>query len=198
MPTGAISRLAATPMPAKRVGSTADGRRHLHIARNAAGVVAVIALLAALAFTVISMRGDGIRLITVQGSSMGDAIPIGSVVVARWQDRSDVTEGDVILAREEAETGTATPKLHRVIKIDTIDGERVVTLKGDANATADPGEFKLPPRVLVSEFHVPYAGYLLAMLGSPLGWMLAIALPFVALAFLAIATIWRTPKPSEN
>src|SRR5712691_10207969 len=95
-------------------------------------VIALAALLGALSLVAVP-RVVGYGTLIVQGGSMGESIPIGSLVFTQSLAAESVEPGDVILVREQNESGEATPKLHRVISLERRDAHVVVWTKGDAN-----------------------------------------------------------------
>ena len=165
-------------------------------------VAALTALAAALAIAVVP-RLFGYQTLVVQGASMGDSIPIGSVVFARWTAAEDLNVGDVILIRyaetnhgpapqhiEESHHGPATPHIHRVISLEEEGGQILAGTKGDANETADPNLHILPDRIPIAAYTLPYLGYLVAFIGTPLGWALLVGLPATVLCLVTLKDIW--------
>lgn len=167
-------------------------RASLSVAHIAVPAVFAAALIGGVVFSALSFRGDGYRVVSVHGGSMGNSIPNGSLVLAQWQRDSDIATGDVILVREDS--ASTQPKIHRVIDVTEEDDSYVVHTKGDGNETPDPEPFRLPDRVLVSRGHVPYLGMVTAAIASPFGWLLLVALPLTAVALLIVASIWRPAK----
>ena len=155
----------------------------------AALVIALVALAVVLAAAA-APRFLGYGMLVVTGGSMGDSIPNGSLVAAHWLDRDDVEVGDVILARGETAGSYARPKLHRVVSLQRDAGQVVVRTKGDANKAEDPLLYVLPDRVLTPAYDVPYLGFLVAVVSSPLGWLLVVAVPGTILCLLALRSIW--------
>src|ERR1700674_4184074 len=72
-------------------------------------VIALIALLGALSL-VAAPRLFGYGTLIVQGGSMGESIPIGSLVFTQSLGAENVQLGDVILIREQNDSGDAAPK----------------------------------------------------------------------------------------
>src|SRR5438094_9069535 len=84
--------------------------------------IALIALLGALSL-VAAPRLLGYGTLIVQGGSMGDSIPIGSLVFTQSLTAENVQLGDVVLVHEQNESGGAVPKLHRVISLERRYGQ---------------------------------------------------------------------------
>ncbi len=152
-------------------------------------VVALAGLAVALAGAVVP-RAFGYTTLVVQGGSMGDSIPNGSLVLARWTAAEHVHVGDVIVVQEETDSGPSRPKVHRIVSLDEQGGQIFVTTKGDANQTADPKEYILPDRVLTPALTVPYLGYLAGFAMTPLGWIFLVLLPATILALITLRGIW--------
>ncbi len=152
-------------------------------------VVALVALAAVLAAAVVP-RAFGYGTLVVQGGSMGDSVPMGSLVIAHWTVAEHVELGDVIAVQEETDDGPARPKLHRVVSLDEEGGQILARAKGDANQTTDPKEYILPDRVLVAALTVPYLGYVAGFAMTPLGWAFLVLLPAIVLALLTLRSIW--------
>ena len=154
-------------------------------------MAALAALVAALAASV-APRLLGYGTVAVMSGSMGREAPTGSLVLGRWKAAEDVRSGDVIVARR---AGTP-PVLHRVVSVAEQGGTLVVRTKGDANASADPEPYELPPRVLAEDHVVPLLGYLVGFVKAPMGFFLLIALPAIALAASSVYRIWA-PAEAE-
>ena len=151
-------------------------------------VAALAALVLALAASV-APRALGLGTVAVMSGSMGRDAPTGSLVLGRWKAAGDVRSGDVIVARR---AGLA-PVLHRVISVGDRDGRPVVRTKGDANPSADAEPYELPQRVLAKEYVVPLLGYLVGFVKAPMGFLLLIALPAIALAGSSVYRVWAPP-----
>ena len=145
----------------------------------------------AIAFsTMAAPRLFGYSTLVVHGGSMGEAIPNGSLVIARRIAADQVQVGDVILVREQSGGDPALPKIHRVTSVQA-DGDRIVVrTKGDANQTEDPQPYVLADRVLTPARHLPYLGYLVGFVTTRLGWILLSALPAAFLCLFALRLIW--------
>jgi len=156
------------------------------VARGLLRVVLVLTI-GALAIIVLP-RLLGLAPLGVQGGSMGDALPHGSLVFTSTVAPEDIELGDVVVLRN----APGRPQIiHRVVEISTETGQRLVTTRGDANNASDPAPFALRGPVTVPTLALPYLGFLLIFIATPLGWLLAIALPASTVTFLAIREIWR-------
>lgn len=77
----------------------------------------------------------GFSTYTGLGTSMGDAIPSGSLLVTRSIDPADIEVGDVISFRYP---GVEIPITHRVIAIRERNGTFAFATQGDGNHAPDP------------------------------------------------------------
>ncbi len=132
----------------------------------------------------------GYPTVTVQGGSMGDALPGGSVAITRWVPADEVQPGDVILISNGG-SGT-NQKIHRVVSIGEQAGELVAVTKGDANPAADPDLQVLKGQVAVHTYTIPYLGYAADFFRTPLGWTLFVLLPIGVLCLRTLRDIWAT------
>ena len=125
-------------------------------------VVGGLCLLAAVAAVVF-----GVKPLLFTSGSMGPTIPAGSVAFARAVPADQLEVGDIVsvLTKEGARV------THRVVTVNGSGERRILVLKGDANKTPDAETYPVTSadRVMWS---VPYVGYAIAFLRSPLGLFL--------------------------
>ncbi|MFN8506986.1 MAG: signal peptidase I [Dehalococcoidia bacterium] len=170
MTTDAWARYRPTPAPARA--------RHLPI--GAVAEWAAVAILAAVLAVVAFEPFGAVRATVIRGSSMGEAMPLGSVAISVAKDGGAIEPGDVIGFRQQ----TGHVVFHRVLSITGEAAGRTAVTKGDANGAADPNPVSLDgegARVLA---YVPFLGYAVMALRSPeivaalavaamLAWLLA-------------------------
>ncbi|WP_282848602.1 signal peptidase I [Microbacterium oxydans] len=136
----------------------------------------VCILLVVLAFTA------QITLIMFRTGSMSPTIPAGSVAVVQRVPASEVVVGDVVTVDREGEL----PVTHRVTSVvaGASAQERVITMRGDANASEDPFPYTVSSvrKVL---FAVPGVASIIAGMGNPmvLGFLTVAATSLVVWAF---------------
>lgn len=137
---------------------------------------AICILLVVLAFTA------QITLIMFRTGSMSPTIPAGSVAVVQRVPATEVEVGDVVTVDREGEL----PVTHRVTTIapGASADERVITMRGDANAVDDPFPYPVTSvrKVL---FSVPGIALVVAGMGNPvvLGTLTVAATALVVWAF---------------
>ncbi|MFJ4222723.1 signal peptidase I [Microbacterium sp. NPDC089695] len=133
-----------------------------------------------------------ITLIMFRTGSMSPTIPAGSVAVVQHVPASAIEVGDVVTVDREGEL----PITHRVTSV--ADGptaeQRVITMRGDANAAEDPFPYTVSS-VRIVLFSVPAVATLIVGMGNPvvLGALTAAATLLVVWAF------WpRSPRRRER
>lgn len=173
--------------------------------RGPVGLVARVAgwlALAALGVVVVGLLAITVgpkvlpyQALVVRSGSMAPTIPTGSVVFYRKVDASDVKVGDVIVfSRPDDASERVTHRVHEIGSAPT--GKYFVT-KGDANGAPDDWRVPAVGTGWVETLHVPYVGYALHDLQSPLGRLLLLIVPAVLLAAITIGEIWRDRKAPD-
>jgi signal peptidase len=130
------------------------------------------------------------RVYTVLSGSMTPTIPVGAQVVVLKVEASDIRVGDIITFDRPSNPGVLIT--HRVVGVepDGHGGSQWVT-KGDANSIPDSWRIPAQGSGYRYLFHVPFAGYLFAMLQSPLGRICFILAPALLLAAVVVNDFWR-------
>jgi signal peptidase I len=121
----------------------------------------------------------GLESLIVSSGSMGRTMPVGSVVLTREVDARAIGVGDIITFRPPGSGVTTT---HRVIAVTHQGSQVLFTTKGDANGSADPDPVVVDARIHRVEYVIPEVGYLVRDARSPIGVLLLIVLPIVALS----------------
>ena len=150
------------------------------------GLAVIILLIAAAAFTFLAPRFDW-SVDTVFSGSMEPELKVGGVVVTRPVEAEDIKAGDIITFYPPT-SGQLTS--HRVIAV--ADGSPVrFQTKGDANENADP--FLVPAESVAGKvgLHLPYIGYAIQFIKTPLGILLTLCLPGLVIIAMEMRNIWR-------
>lgn len=138
------------------------------------GVICIVLVI--LAYTA------GITLIMFKTGSMSPTIPAGSVAVVQRIPASEIEVGDVVTVDREGEL----PITHRVTSITdgATPAQRVITMKGDANALEDPAPYTVTSGRIVL-FSVPGIATIIVGMGNPfvLGGITIAAAVLVVWAF---------------
>ena len=161
--------VSAQPVSAQPLEPTrpVSARPVRHCARLAFVAVVAVVVLAAVAF-----RVNGDRWLDVQTPSMGQAAPVGTLLLIAPRDTADLAVGDIIAFHPP--TSPQQTYAHRIV---TIDADRTIHTRGDNNPLDDP--WKLHQNDLI--------GVVINRLWG-LGWLLRI-LPFLVLGTAAVFTI---------
>jgi signal peptidase I len=193
-PPGEAQSVAPTPpSPAQRaaprtrsVGSTV---------LQAAGLVVLGAAVLFLLFLTVGPLLLPYKALTVYSGSMEPAIHTGSVAIDVPIAAKDVKVGDIItFVRPDNQNELVT---HRVIIIETGPSGRQWVTRGDANSQADPWRVAAAGSGYKYVFAIPYFGFVLVWLQSPLGRLLFLVIPAAALGLLTLYELWwpRRARP---
>jgi signal peptidase len=133
----------------------------------------------------------GLQRYVIIGGSMTGTIAKGSVVYARVTPAGELRVGDIITF---VPPGMPAPVTHRIVSISTgPTGESVFRTKGDYNQAVDPWRATFPQSSVARYvYHVPYLGYVLALLAIVQVRVLMIALPALLIAFSTLRRLWRS------
>ena len=150
--------------------STLRRLRPAKVPKSAGTLLLVVLLLPFLLFAVPQVVGADHSFVILSGS-MEPALSPGDVVLV--SESASVQVGDVITF----DTGDTVPVTHRIIGVE--DG-RYVT-KGDANGNADGTS--VPPANVLGRvvLTVPLVGYVILWANTPVGQILLVVVPLVAL-----------------
>lgn len=127
----------------------------------------------------VTMFVFGITPLVFTSGSMSPEIQAGDLAFSRTIDAAQIAKGDVVsVINSEGVRVT-----HRVVEIDRTDSGAVLSLKGDANTSADAEAYNVSEVERV-DFAVPKLGYVVSWWGTPfamfLGGMLAMAVMLIA------------------
>lgn len=188
----ALGEMPATlnEVVAQRAAGRGPGRLAalLKGAATVSGTVVVIVLLVA----TIGPRLLPYRTFTVLSGSMEPTIPTGSMIFDREVDASSLARGDVVTFHPPGQPEKLVS--HRVVRVEETKAGSVLVTRGDANGVADDWRIPAEGRGLRYEFHVPYLGYVVGGLLTPIGRLVALTLAALWLGGLALWTIWRPRK----
>jgi signal peptidase len=132
----------------------------------------------------------GFQRYVLVGGSMEPTIHRGSLVFDRVTPVADLHVGDVITY---VPPGLTHPLSHRIVHIGHDQaGAPVFLTRGDANSVRDPWRFTLDDATQARvAFAVPYAGYPLWLLGSPLSRLVLIGIPALLIGAVTARRLWR-------
>ncbi len=162
--------------------------------KRAVSIAITIALVFMVALAVLAVLGPtvGWHVNVVLTGSMEPAVHAGSLIVTRPVAPEAIAVGDIIIFKSVlGETFTA----HRVIGITKEPELRFIT-KGDANNGPDPNPVT-PGQVAGLLFlQIPYLFYIFALVRTPLGLVLTIAIP--AAILLVYWLKWGRTRSEES
>jgi len=127
----------------------------------------------------------------VYGGSMEPAVPRGSIAVSRPVSALKLEIGDVIAYRPAR---GRTPTLHRVVGIGDNGGRLAFTLKGDANASADPVPLSFDGPGSEVVYSVPKLGYFIHLTHGTTGRLVFVVLPALWVGAMVLWDIWKPPR----
>lgn len=145
-----------------------------------AGLLGLLLLIGALVVLIPAISGA--TPMTILTQSMEPTYPAGTLIIVKPIEADSIAIGDPLTY--QIESGKPDVVTHRVVSIETIDGERRFITKGDNNAVADPKPV-LPVQVRGTVWYaVPYVGYANTLInGENRAWIV----PVAALALFAYA-----------
>lgn len=161
------------------------------VLKGAATVVGTVVVIVMLAAT-IGPRLLPYRTFTVLSGSMEPSIPVGSMIFDREVNAANLASGEVVTFHPPGQRDKLVS--HRIVRVEETKLGRFLVTRGDANGVADDWRIPAEGRGLRYEFHVPYLGYIVGGLLTPMGRLVALTLAALWLGGLALWTIWRPRK----
>jgi signal peptidase len=163
---------------------------------KAAGtILANVALLVAMVFgaLMIGPAAFGYHRYVILTGSMTGTYDRGSIVYDRSEPVDQLKVGDPITYSPPPGFSSHSLVTHRIFRIGHgQDGVKTYRTKGDANRVADVWTFQLgKPTQDVVKFHVPYAGYVFAVLSIRRYRMFLIGIPAILVALTVVRGLWR-------
>jgi len=187
-PTNGPPFVVEAPQPA----TPRERRRSLQLATTIGSgllVVALTAVVLMIAAVTIGPKFLPYQALVVRSGSMSPSIPTGSIVFYRTVPADQVKVGDVIVFNEPGETNRKVT--HRVYQIGSDTTGKYFVTKGDANGVPDDWRIPAVGTGWLAVFHVPYAGFILYDLQSPLARLLLLLIPAALLGAITVYEIWR-------
>ena len=169
-----ISSEVFGPVPETRRDPKGAARELVLALGAIAGVIGIVGFAASLAF--------GVSFDVFRTGSMAPTMPQGALAITVPVAASDLRVGEVVTVPVD---GSSLPVTHRIVGIDGTGRERLLTLKGDDNRTADATPYRVHTARLVV-WSAPGIGAIWALLRSPL----MIALGTVVIAALVLWSFW--------
>lgn len=164
-------------------------------ARNVLAVLLLLALLAPFVlYAVPGVIGADQSYVVLTGS-MEPAISPGDAVVVDAVDPATIAAGDVITYQRSA--ANDIPTTHRVLDVVNGDAGLAFVTKGDANEDADAGVVTADRLVGKVVLTIPFIGYVVQFVNSPVGFVALVVVPF---GLLLLTEVWSMirGKPDES
>lgn len=136
----------------------------------------------------------GYRPVVITTGSMGDAAPVGSVIVAAPRAAVDIAPGDVLVMRRPG----AAPITHRVLEIGDDGAGPFARTKGDANEDPDATAYQLGDEELVAQWVVPGLGSALQSLRDPRLLLGLLALGLIVATIVTLRVIWSDDERNNR
>jgi signal peptidase len=186
------SAAAEVAVSSEAMGKAAgDPGRLASFAKSAATVLGTVVVVVLLIATV-GPRLLPYRTFTVLSGSMAPTIPTGAMIFDREVAAADLAPGDIVTFHPPGHADKLVS--HRVVRVEETKAGRVLVTQGDANGVPDDWRIPAEGRGLRYEFHVPFLGYVVGGLLTPVGRLIALTLAALWLGGLALWTIWRPRK----
>lgn len=148
----------------------------------------ILVFLVAFAALLFAPKIAGYESMAVISGSMEPKIPIGALVLVDSQGAKDVKIGDSISYKLSADTVVT----HRVVEINEATQE--IITKGDANNTNDGKPVRFENVMGKVVFTIPYLGYFIIKIRTPIGVAVACALVFVLILTSIIPSLLQKDK----
>ncbi|MGF7017647.1 signal peptidase [Lachnospiraceae bacterium PF1-21] len=143
----------------------------------------IIILLAIVALALLLPRIMGYQSMVVVSGSMEPKIHVGAIVLVKEMEPQSVKVDDIITFYISSDTVVT----HRVVEVDSEKQEFVT--KGDANNTVDATPVKFSSLIGVVTTSIPYVGYVMMRIRTPLGIVVACGLLVVLLVLIFLPGI---------
>lgn len=165
-----MAHLTAPPFHPTDFATPADGRGRSALEAVAAWCVAVGSALALVLALGILLTGG--RFFVVETPSMGEAAPVGTLVVVRPVDIGTLHAGDIVTFREPS--NPAVTYTHRLVRVEP-DGS--LRTRGDINGAIDPWPLRQDDVIGAPVALIPILGWickaaLILLVGGLLVWVL--------------------------
>lgn len=122
----------------------------------------------------------------VLSNSMEPAITTFSLNIVKYCDTSNINVGDIVLYRSEKRDINI---IHRVVSIESVNGNKSLTVKGDANPTAD-SEYITDSNIIGKLVHnLNWTAPIISYVTNGTGYSLSVYKLLLILVFLVISLI---------
>lgn len=123
----------------------------------------------------------GLEAYVVTSGSMEPSVPEGAILYNQDLVTSQLEVGDVITYIPNPNQSDADRITHRIIRVNQTEDSRQFKTQGDANLDPDPGWVSDYQIIGQELFTIPYLGYMVRFLSSPITLILLLIIPSVIL-----------------
>lgn len=123
----------------------------------------------------------GYTMASVQSDSMTGTFEEGDIVIGKLVNEDTVIEKDQIVSFWDVKDGIKFVNTHRVVKVEEYGSSKFYTTKGDKPGLDEDSYTKSQEDIIaVYQCSIPAVGGFIDFLKEPLGFILIIVLPFLA------------------
>lgn len=167
------------------------------VARLLVALVGAATLVFALIILIPGMLG--LERYVITGGSMSGSIERGDLIFSEARPVSELAVGDVITYLPPAGFGLTELVTHRILEVEQSPEGPLFRTQGDANASADPWQFRLDaPTQAVQIATVPALGWVFITLADPAHRMLLLGVPAAIIALMALREIVLLMRPASG
>ena len=130
----------------------------------------------------------------IVSGSMEPLIKVRDAVIVKRTDVDQIKVNDVITYRSEDPAFSGILITHRVTNIETVNGEKKFTTKGDHNETVDRLSINANQIQGKVVMRIPKVGYIKYLLIDYYGWIIAVLIPSVAIISYDIVKLFKNIK----
>jgi len=152
----------------------------------------LVAIVVLLALLLAGVRVIGLTPFAVLSGSMEPSYHVGSLIYVRKAAPESIQVGDPITFVLNEDLAVAT---HRVVEIDSVNGE--FRTKGDANSAADAAPVNFQNLIGKPVFTIPYLGYVSSFLGTQRGMITAGTAVIVLLILVFVPDLLRKAEEAD-
>lgn len=191
----AVEAHAQSPAPLgkteTRRGLPLRGMRTAFQALLGATLVALAVLL-----TPVSQLAGGMQLLAVMSGSMEPTIQVGGIVGVLPVQTSLLQVGDVITFANANNPDVLIT--HRIVDLEPNGNQTMITTKGDANDTVDAVTASSNRTVGRVAFTLPWLGYLMVWLASPIAKIAILAAAVLGFALPSLKRSAPAPRKTDS
>lgn len=140
----------------------------------------------------------GFQFYIVLSDSMKPSFEAGDLIITRQVDTQSLNVGDIITFRSIDPMSFNEIITHEIVEVTTFQGERAFTTRGVNNNTDDAFPALSSAVLGVYRTNVPMLGRLFSFLGTWVGYVLLIVIPFILLLTHEISVLVRYLKSKKE